>query len=124
MISVSAKRAYDDPASGDGYRVLIDRVWPRGRSRESLRLDQQAPELAPSVGLRTWFAHDPDHWVEFQKRYKQELLAEPMQTRMKALLGAAHGRHITLVYGAKDEVHNHAVVLRDVLLHLSATGSA
>ena len=119
MTRVSVKRAYDDPESEDGYRVLIDRVWPRGRSRESLQLDEQAPQLAPSVELRKWFSHDPKHWTEFQARYKQELQAESMQARMKDLLAASHGRHITLVYGAKDVVHNHAVILRDALLRLS-----
>jgi uncharacterized protein YeaO (DUF488 family) len=119
MTPVSVKRAYDDPEPEDGYRVLVDRVWPRGRTRESLQLDLQAPELAPSVALRKWFAHDPKHWMEFHRRYGQELQTDAMQVRMQELLAAAHGRHITLVYGAKDVVHNHAVILRDALQHLS-----
>lgn len=120
VAGVSVKRAYDNTEAGDSYRVLIDRMWPRGRSRERLSLDQQAPDLAPSVGLRKWFAHDPNHWDEFQKRYQKELQSEPMQVRMKELLASANGHHITLVYGAKDELHNHAVILRDALLRLSA----
>jgi uncharacterized protein YeaO (DUF488 family) len=117
---VSIKRAYDDPDFEDGYRVLIDRMWPRGRSRESLKLDHQTPNLAPSVRLRKWFAHDPEHWAEFQQRYEQELQTELMRDQMAALLAAANGRHITLVYAAKDVAHNHAVILRDALLRLSA----
>jgi uncharacterized protein YeaO (DUF488 family) len=123
VTSISVKRAYDDPESGDGYRVLIDRMWPRGRSRGSLKLDEQVPELAPSAAVRRSFAHDPEHWIEFQVCYKQELRAESMQNRMKELLASSHGRHITLVYGAKDEVHNHAVVLRDELSRLSANNT-
>jgi uncharacterized protein YeaO (DUF488 family) len=123
VIRVSVKRAYDDPESEDGYRVLVDRVWPRGRSRESLQLDLQAPQLAPSVALRKWFSHDPKHWTEFHERYEQELQAESMQARMKELLAAAHGPHITLIYGAKDVVHNHAVILRDALLRLAGADS-
>jgi uncharacterized protein YeaO (DUF488 family) len=123
MTHVSIKRAYDDPEPGDGFRVLVDRVWPRGRTRESLKLDHQAPELAPSVALRKWFAHDPKHWTEFHERYEQELRIEATQARIKELLAAAHGRHITLVYGAKDTVHNHAVILRDAIQRLAGTDS-
>jgi uncharacterized protein YeaO (DUF488 family) len=121
MTCVSVKRAYDDPGPEDGYRVLIDRVWPRGRTRESLQLDHQAPELAPSITLRKWFSHDPEHWTTFQERYERELQDESMQARMLELLAAAHGRQITLIYGAKDVIHNHAVILRDALLRLSGT---
>ena len=119
--SVSIKRAYDAPESADGFRVLVDRVWPRGRTRESLALDQQAPGLAPSAALRKWFSHDPELWTAFRERYEQELQTESMHERMSELLAAANGRHITLVYGAKDEAHNHAIVLRDALLRFLST---
>jgi len=119
MSHVSIKRAYDDPEAADGFRVLIDRVWPRGRSRQRLQLDAQAPQLAPTASLRRWFAHDPRHWTEFKKRYETELKEESMQTRMKELLASADGRHITLIYGAKDPAHNHALILRDALERLS-----
>ena len=120
MARISIKRAYDAPDAEDGYRVLVDRIWPRGRSRESLRLDLQAPGLAPSVALRKWFSHDPKRWSDFSERYGKELQTELLQDRMKDLLAAAHGKRITLVYGAKDVAHNHAIILREALLRLSA----
>lgn len=112
------QRAYEDPGADDGYRVLVDRVWPRGRSKETLKLDQWSRELAPSAALREWFGHDPQRWTEFQQRYRDELDGEEMQARMRQLLIDAGGQQITLVYGAKDEEHNQAIVLRDVLMHL------
>lgn len=112
------QRAYEDPGLEDGYRVLVDRVWPRGRSRETLKLDQWARELAPSAELREWFGHDPKRWTGFQQRYRDELGSEEMRERMQQLLRDSGGQQITLVYGAKDEEHNQAIVLRDVLSHL------
>lgn len=106
-------RAYDVEDSTEGYRVLVDRLWPRGVSKESLDLDQWAKELAPSTDLRKWFGHDPDKWIEFQDRYRDEL-SEKKGPR-QALLDDANDRPILLVYAAKDEQHNHAIVLRDVL---------
>lgn len=115
---ISIKRAYAEPAPEDGYRVLVDRIWPRGLSRAALALDEWAKELAPSPGLRKWFGHDPKRWEGFRQRYRAEL-AEPQQkASIEALLAAARNRRITLVYGAKDEEHNQAVVLRDVLSHM------
>ncbi|MBB5503304.1 DUF488 domain-containing protein [Paraburkholderia sp. MM5384-R2] len=99
------QRAYDDPAPL-GYRVLVDRVWPRGRSKATLELDQWARDLAPSAELRKWFGHDPKRWSEFQQRYRTELDGEEMQKRMRQLLSDSGDRSITLVYGAKDEEHN------------------
>jgi uncharacterized protein YeaO (DUF488 family) len=124
MARISIKRAYDAPDAEDGYRVLVDRIWPRGRSRESLQLDLQAPELAPSVALRKWFSHDPERWPEFHERYGEELRAESMQHRMRDLFAAAHGQRITLVYGAKDLEHNHAVILRAASLRLPENSAA
>src|SRR4051812_47855504 len=115
MTRIVIKRAYDDPDPQDGYRVLIDRMWPRGHTRESLRLDRQAPELAPSVTLRKWFSHDPDRWTQFRECYERQLKDEAMQLRMKELLAAANGRQITLVFGAKDVMHNHAIILQATL---------
>ena len=112
---VRIKRAYEEPARGDGYRVLVDRLWPRGIKKESLRLDLWAKDLAPSAELRIWFGHDPGRFHEFARRYHAELRV----ARARALLAelarrAAHGT-VTLVYGARDEEHNGAVVLRDAI---------
>jgi uncharacterized protein YeaO (DUF488 family) len=115
---ISIRRAYDEPSSEDEYRVLVDRLWPRGRSKETLKLDQWARELAPSTELRNWFGHDPQRWEIFQQRYRTELAREEMQQQMQLLLADAKGKPITLVYGAKDEQHNQAVVLCDVLSQL------
>jgi len=118
-VRISIKRAYEDADRGDGYRVLVDRVWPRGRSRQTLQLADWAKELAPSTKLRQWFDHDPARWETFQQRYRRELAPAAQQARLHALLAAAGAAPLTLVYGAKDEDHNNAVVLRDVLLQMS-----
>ena len=117
---INLKRAYEDKAAQDGYRVLVDRLWPRGRSKETLALDSWARELAPSDKLRKWFGHDVERWEEFRQRYGDELKDEEKQAQMRQLLDDAEGQTITLVYGAKDTEHNQAVVLRDTLLQLSA----
>lgn len=117
---IEIKRAYNDPAPEDGYRVLVDRVWPRGRSKDALALDEWAKELAPSTKLRQWFGHDPARWHDFQQRYRDELAAPEQRQRLHALLKNAGKRELTLVYGAKDEEHNQAVVLRDVLMKMQS----
>jgi uncharacterized protein YeaO (DUF488 family) len=114
-MKISIKRAYEDATPRDGYRVLVDRVWPRGRIREDLALAEWARDLAPSTRLRRWFAHDPTRWGLFQKRYRKELASPAQRAGLRSLLTRAGGRSITLVYGARDEEHNQAVVLRDVL---------
>ena len=115
---IEVKRAYVDPAAEDGYRVLVDRVWPRGRSKAVLALDEWAKELGPSTKLRQWFGHDPARWQVFRQRYLQELAAPEKRELLRAVLKNA-GRHpLTLVYGAKDEEHNQAAVLRDVLMKM------
>lgn len=118
-LKIFVKRAYEDATPEDGYRVLVDRVWPRGRSKEILTLSQWARDVAPSAALRKWFGHKPTRWEAFQQRYRLELDAEEQQQRMRSLLAEAKEQPITLVYGAKDEEHNQAIVLRDVLSHLS-----
>ena len=112
---ISLKRAYEDAAPEDGYRVLVDRIWPRGLNKAALKLDQWARDLAPSADLRKWFGHDPQRWDDFRQRYLSELRAEAQQERMRHLLADADGRAMTLVYGAKDEEHNHAIVLQQAL---------
>lgn len=108
------KRAYEPPARGDGTRILVDRLWPRGLKKDGAALDHWMKDVAPSPALRKWFGHDPERWSEFRRRYAAELRAqaEPLDT-IRAL---AHAGPVTLVYAARDEEHNHALVLRDVLL--------
>jgi uncharacterized protein YeaO (DUF488 family) len=118
LLKIFIQRAYEDPGPADGYRVLVDRVWPRGRSKETLKLDEWARELAPSTELREWFGHDPKRWIVFQQRYRDELGSDEMRERLQRLLNDSGNQPVTLVYGAKDEEHNQAIVLRDVLLDL------
>jgi uncharacterized protein YeaO (DUF488 family) len=118
-VDIVVKRAYEDATPADGYRVLVDRVWPRGRSKEVLALGEWARDIAPSAALRKWFGHLPDRWEAFQQRYRGELDTEEQQQRLRALLANAKGQTITLIYGAKDEEHNQAVVLREVLSRLA-----
>jgi uncharacterized protein YeaO (DUF488 family) len=115
---IALQRAYDDPTAHDGYRVLVDRFWPRGRSKDVLKLDQWARELAPSAELIRWFHHEPAHWDDFRVRYRGELAAPGQIERQRTLLAAAGARKITLVYGARDATQNQAVVLRETLLAL------
>ncbi len=113
MIDVRLKRAYEDAAAADGYRVLVDRLWPRGVSRSEARLDAWERELAPSAELRRWFGHDPDRFEEFRRRYVEELGGQ--RPRLTALRRRARQGTLTLVYGARDTEHNDAVVLAEVL---------
>lgn len=110
---IQVKRAYEKPLKKDGYRVLVDRLWPRGVEKEEAALDEWAKDLAPSVQLRTWWGHDPTMWTEFQKQYKTEL------KHNKAVVAFVENHEdkqvITLVYAAKDTEHNHALVLQDYL---------
>jgi uncharacterized protein YeaO (DUF488 family) len=114
-MDVRLKRAYELAESSDGYRVLIDRLWPRGVSREHLRLDDWEKELAPSTELREWFGHDPSRFPEFRRRYIQELRGQ--RASLKALRRRAREGTLTLVYAARDAEHNDAVVLSDVVRH-------
>jgi uncharacterized protein YeaO (DUF488 family) len=111
--NVRLQRAYDDPGPDDGHRVLVDRVWPRGRTRAELRLDAWARDLGPSSGLRKWFGHDPARWSEFQTRDRAEL-AEPEHAQaLDALASIARSGRVTIVYGARDREHNQAQVIAD-----------
>ena len=113
-LDIRLKRAYEPPAAGDGTRVLIDRLWPRGVTKAEAAVDHWFRDLAPSTELRRWFRHDPALWDEFQRRYTGELGRH--LERLDVLLRLAHAGPLTLVYGARDERHNDAVVLRRVLL--------
>jgi uncharacterized protein YeaO (DUF488 family) len=111
------KRIYEEPAASDGYRVLVDRLWPRGVSKERAALDDWAKEVAPSAELRTWFDHDPAKFDEFTARYKTELKANPA---VNELLSQTKDKPtITLLYGAKDPVINQANVLQQYLQSLT-----
>ncbi len=112
---VRIKRAYERASRTDGYRVLVDRLWPRGVKKEALPLDAWAKDIAPSPELRRWFGHDPDRFGEFARRYHGELRAERARERLADLTRRAATGTVTLVYGAHDEEHNGAVVLRDAL---------
>ena len=110
---VRLKRAYDPAEPDDGYRVLVDRLWPRGVSKDRARLDEWARELAPSTELRTWFGHDPARFAEFRRRYLEELAAHG--EKVDELRRRAREGTLTLVYAARDEEHNDAVVLAELL---------
>lgn len=110
---IQLKRAYDPATPGDGTRYLVDRLWPRGVKKEELHADEWVKEVAPSTELRQWFGHDPDKWPEFQKRYTAELDKNPAGWR--PIADAARKGRVTLVYSAKDEEHNDAVVLKAYL---------
>ena len=112
--NVRLKRAYEQPAAEDGRRILVDRLWPRGVSKGEARLDRWMKQIAPSAELRTWFDHDPRRWDDFRRRYRAELRSHSAEVR--ELRSQAREGPITLVYSARDEVHNDAVVLRSVLL--------
>lgn len=115
-MKVALKRVYEPSSKADGTRVLVDRLWPRGLSKEKADVDLWLKEIAPSTELRRWFGHDPGKWAEFQKRYHAELEANPeTMAELKTAIGVGPA---TLVYGAKDEEHNDAVVLAAYLANL------
>ncbi|MGH7501344.1 MAG: DUF488 domain-containing protein [Longimicrobiales bacterium] len=109
MSMLQLKRAYEPPKRSDGYRILVDRLWPRGLSKDDAAIDEWLKEIAPSTALRRWFGHDPEKWPEFQRRYRLELRAHDDLVGDIAKRAARHT--VTLVYGARDELHNDAVVL-------------
>lgn len=111
-MNIFLKRAYDPPAKTDGQRILVDRLWPRGLTKEHAKIDLWLKDVAPSTDLRKWFGHDPEKWPEFQKRYRAELKRNPALSELKEI---SHQGDITLVYSAKDQLHNDAVVLKQVL---------
>ena len=114
-MTVRLKRAYEPPARGDGRRVLVDRVWPRGRTKVELKLDSWERDLGPSTELRKWFGHDPARWDEFQARYQRELAQPAKAKTLDELAAAARRGTVTLVYGARDREHNQAQVIADEL---------
>lgn len=111
------KRAYEAPTADDGDRYLVDRLWPRGIKKENLEIVDWIKDLGPSTELRKWFGHDPVRWEEFQKRYRKELSEK--QELFKPILASLKKGPVTLVYSAKDEEHNQAVVLYKLILEHS-----
>lgn len=107
------ERIYDEPAGQEGYRVLVDRLWPRGVSREKARLDEWMKEIAPSPDLRSWFSHDPKRFEEFRTGYETELSENP--ELVEKLLELGRNRTVILLYAARDDTHNHAIVLKEFL---------
>ena len=112
---IQLKRAYEPATRSDGYRVLVDRLWPRGVPKGAAQIHEWLKDLAPSDRLRRWFAHDPTRFDEFRRRYKRELHSEPAHSALANLARRAAKRKVTLVYSSHDEAHNNAVVLAEEL---------
>jgi uncharacterized protein YeaO (DUF488 family) len=110
---VRLKRAYEPAARGDGTRILIDRLWPRGVTKKAAAIDEWMKDISPSTALRQWFGHEPSRWQEFRRRYVREVRDNPDQLRR--LRALAKQGPVTLVFSARDELHNDAVVLREIV---------
>ncbi|HEX5451427.1 MAG TPA: DUF488 family protein [Candidatus Limnocylindrales bacterium] len=119
-VDVRLSRAYDPPGPDDGRRVLVDRVWPRGRRRDVLQLDGWLREVAPSNDLRHWFGHEPAKWEEFRRRYRAELAGLQAAPLVDQLVDEARRGRLTLVYGAADRERNQAVVLAELIRERAA----
>lgn len=109
------KRAYEPASKKDGYRILVDRLWPRGLTKEKLQLDEWSKEVAPSSELRKEFHHHEEKWNEFVKAYRSELRSLELKDKLREIAQRARRGRVTLIYGAKDETHNNAVVLKSFL---------
>lgn len=118
--NIALKRAYEAPAAADGARILIDRLWPRGIKKADAAIDRWLKELAPSTELRRWFGHEVERWPEFRRRYRAEL--DRHRELVEELRALARQQRLTLVYGAKDEAHNDAVVLGELLAEPASAG--
>lgn len=113
---ITLKRVYEPAAAGDGVRILVERLWPRGLSKDAAALDYWMKDVAPSPSLRVWFGHRPERWAEFQNSYRQEL--QDNQVGVNSLMKICSGRHVTLVFAAKDERRNSAFVLKEFLEYI------
>src|SRR5579883_659852 len=114
--TIQMKRVYDEPEPGDGTRVLVDRLWPRGLSKEQARINIWLKDIAPSNELRKWFGHDPEKFAQFRQRYTQELTSGTAQEALQQLRSMTEKGALTLLYAAHDSAHSNAIVLRDILL--------
>ena len=115
---IRIRRTYEPPARGDGWRVLVERLWPRGMKKEDLAADAWLKDVAPSTELRKWFDHRVERWDEFRRRYQEELKAHP--GAWQPIVDAARRGTVTLLYSAHDTLHNGAIVLRDYLMERNA----
>lgn len=122
LFEIKVKRVYEPAADSDGCRVLVDRLWPRGLAKSEAKVDLWLKEVAPSPELRRWFAHDPGRWEEFRRRYENELRARPEP--VERLLSLTREGPLTLLFAARDEAHNNAVVLKDVLSRRATKGAS
>ncbi|WPB79985.1 DUF488 family protein [Archangium violaceum] len=111
-MTIRLKRAYEPPSKEDGYRVLVERLWPRGVKKEALQLDAWLKDISPSPGLRKWYGHELERWEEFQTRYLRELHQEPARELLAALVERARHGTVTLVFASKDEEHNSALLVK------------
>lgn len=118
--NIALKRAYEAPGAADGARLLIDRLWPRGIKKADAAIERWLKELAPSTELRRWFGHEIERWPEFRRRYRAELAQH--RELVEELRALARRQRVTLVYGAKDETHNDAVVLAELLAEPASAG--
>jgi uncharacterized protein YeaO (DUF488 family) len=116
---IKIKRAYDPPSIEDGQRILVDRLWPRGTTKESTRFSSWIKDISPTTELRKWFGHDPLRWKEFRERYIRELRQPEKHAILRDLAEQGRLGVVTLVYAAKDETRNHAVVLKDLIERIS-----
>ncbi|MEP7212640.1 MAG: DUF488 domain-containing protein [Acidobacteriota bacterium] len=112
-MDIKIKRAYEQPEEADGFRILVDRLWPRGVTKEKAKLDLWLKEIGPSTELRKWFGHDPEKWSGFRGRYETEL--KHNDDLIKTIIDKAKEGTVTLIYGARDEEHNEALVLKQYL---------
>ena len=114
---INLKRVYEGASQSDGFRVLVDRLWPRGISKEEAHIDEWLRDIAPSTELRKWFGHDPEKWPEFQRRYRDELKSNKQS--LEKLLADTAGKDITLVYASREQKYNNVTVLKEVLKELA-----
>lgn len=121
-MEILLKRAYEKPEAEDGFRVLVDRLWPLGKKKADLRLDAWTKDIAPSTELRKWFGHDPKRWLGFCKRYRNELKNPEVRATITQTIHAAAKRNaITLIYGAKDTEHNEAIILQRIFKRIASS---
>lgn len=114
-MSVTIKRAYDKPGGEDGTRILVDRLWPRGISKADLKIVKWEKAIAPSQALRKWYAHDPEKWPEFHRRYRQELKESSRKEVLDQLIGLAEKGNLTLIFGTRDAERSNAAVVAEVI---------
>ena len=114
-MSIAIKRAYEPASAKDGYRVLVDGLWPRGMTSAQLKIDVWMREIAPSNSLRKWYGHDPEKWEDFRNKYRQELSKPPRKALLEELAERARKGQVTLVFGARDAERSNAAVIAEML---------